>query len=71
MLLTMGDRELPIAMPSFCWKNLSSTRKYAVLKQNLKLFHDDFYLQERPLLHLVICTEFITINVYIQGFVDW
>jgi hypothetical protein len=25
ILLTMSDRELPIAMQSFCWKNLSST----------------------------------------------
>jgi hypothetical protein len=31
--LTMGDREVPIAMPSLGWKNVSSTRKYVVLRQ--------------------------------------
>jgi hypothetical protein len=33
MSLTMGDRELPLAMPSFWWENLSSTSKYVVPKQ--------------------------------------
>jgi hypothetical protein len=26
----MGGRELPVAMSSFCWKNLSSTSKYGI-----------------------------------------
>jgi hypothetical protein len=29
----MGEREFPIAIPSFCWKNFWSTWKYVVFKQ--------------------------------------
>jgi hypothetical protein len=67
MLLTMGDRELPTAMPSFCWKNLSSTWKYIVLKQTSR-FHDVLRLQDGSFGQCVV-SEFITDDLY--GFVQW
>jgi hypothetical protein len=50
MLLTVGDREILITMPSFCWKNLKVWGSQA----NFQQLHDGFDLQDRPFCQCVI-----------------
>jgi hypothetical protein len=66
MLLTKGDRELPIVMPSLCWE--ITHLKTCGSQTNLQKFHYVYNLQDRKFCLRVIIMEFIYDDL--QGFVD-
>jgi hypothetical protein len=69
MVLTIGDRELPRAMLSFCWKNFIITLKICGSQTNLQQFYNGFGLQGRLSHRSVIVVEFIADDS--QDFIDW
>jgi hypothetical protein len=66
MLLTVGDRELPIAMPSLL-EELVVHLKIRGSQANLQQLHDGFNMQGRPFHQCVITMELI--SDHSQGFV--
>jgi hypothetical protein len=66
----MADRELPVAIPSFCWKNLLSVcLKICGSQAKLEQLHDGFDLQDTLSHQCVIVMELI--SDYLQGFINW
>jgi hypothetical protein len=55
----MSDKELPIAMPSFCWNNLSYPPEN-IWFSNFQQFHDDFGLLDRPFRQCIIVMDLIS-----------
>jgi hypothetical protein len=66
-MLAMCDREHPIVMPPFCWKKLSSTSIYVVLKQNFWQYHGSFQ-QFKASSHLRTETDPVSETVYSLDF---
>jgi hypothetical protein len=65
----MGVREPLIATPSFCWKNLSSTQKYVVLKHPAVQWQ---LWPARPFCQCVIIMELISddLKVFVDMYIS-
>jgi hypothetical protein len=63
----MGDRELPIAMPSLLEELIVHLKN--MWFSNIQQFHDGFDLQDKPFRQCVTVTKLI--SDYLYGFIDW